>query len=88
MNNLFPGLESVQVFPNPFIEYTIVEINGDINIKNGTITVYDNTGRLLKNISFSGKKVELSRTDLPAGALFFHIKSDKKLIATGQLIAQ
>ena len=65
---------SINVFPNPAKEYAIIDISNDVVVKTN-ITIYDITGRIIKNIYNSemnaGKtSLKVETAEMPAGMYY------------------
>lgn len=78
----------VEVFPNPFIDYTTVRLNGSIP-NNYSYRLYDLTGRIL-DVKHFGKEQEFTiyRNKLLSGIYIYQIESDGKLIGAGKIVVQ
>ncbi len=76
---------NVNIFPNPFNQYTIFEFENPKN-ENHTLTIYDPQGRLVRKISdITTNKIEIDRQNLSSGLFFFQLKKDRQIIKTGKL---
>ncbi|MFZ6052046.1 T9SS type A sorting domain-containing protein [Halocola ammonii] len=79
--------ESVTIFPNPFSTHTNIEFSNSINDGEVELYIYDVEGRKARVLKhFSGRKVELSRDNLPGGIYFIQLMQNNKTIATEKLI--
>jgi hypothetical protein len=85
---LFAAGVAVQVEPNPFTEAAFFNVESLDDFENFTISVYDQTGRLLRQIQHTGNRIPLERGNLTAGLYFYKIEADGRLLNTGKLIAQ
>ncbi len=76
---------SLQIFPNPFSAYTVLQIN---NYFKDAILLLDNSfGQTVKKIkNISGQAVTLSRDNLPGGLYFVRLIEDSKILATKKLL--
>ncbi|HFA51125.1 MAG TPA: T9SS type A sorting domain-containing protein [Bacteroidetes bacterium] len=80
-------LQPYWLFPNPFRNYTYLQIEGAPQVK--TLTLYDLKGHLKKTIVFEGTELFLYREDLAQGVYPFKITDSKgKIMTVGKLIAQ
>lgn len=79
----------VKVFPNPFLHATTFEIlhSEDKILTGNTFSLYDLSGRLIREAVFDGNTFQFYRNGLQAGIYFYNIKSNKELIFGGKLIA-
>lgn len=78
---------SVNVYPNPFSETTVLEIANWKN-QNYELKIYDLFGREIKKYQIINQKTEISRGDLPSGMYFYYVKSENKNIGTGKIIIE
>jgi PA domain len=79
-----PGLE-VAIAPNPMSETAIFDL-GDAKFQQGSIEVFDASGKLLYKQAFDSPRFELKRNGLPYGGLIFTIKLDGQTVAAGNLV--
>lgn len=87
VEQIFIPQVSVNAYPNPFIEGTVIEVAGE-NYKRLTLTVYDLNGRFIREETTSGHKIEFPRKDLLQGMYVFKLLGDGVHIASGKLIIQ
>lgn len=74
------------VYPNPFSSHTTFSLQNEVT--NGSITLYDISGKEAKQVTFSGKTVDIERGTLPSGIYFYNIVSEDQSIKTGKLVIQ
>lgn len=77
----------VNVSPNPFVEETNFEIAGDWSNQALQLEVYDPTGKLLRQMPFTGQTCLLRREGLANGVHFWCIKASGKILASGKIVA-
>ena len=78
---------SFTVFPNPLIDFAIVELS-EFN-KKWTWMLYDSFGQCLQNISnISDAQLKIIKGDLSAGIYFYQVRTDDSLIGLGKLIIE
>jgi hypothetical protein len=77
---------ATNVYPNPFSTSTTFSLANEVN--NATISLYDITGKEVKQINFSGKQVTLDRGMLTSGIYFYTIVNEDQSTKTGKLIIQ
>lgn len=85
-----PGVQAgvqVKVYPNPFVDVATFELPDLDDAGNRSLDMSDASGRLLSTLSFNGNKCTLNRGDLPAGVLFWTIRSNGVRIAQGKMVA-
>jgi hypothetical protein len=76
---------SMRSYPNPLTSETT--INTSMPLANATITVYNNTGELVKQLDdLSGQKFTLHRDNLSNGIYYLRLIQDNKVIGTNKLI--
>lgn len=78
----------ISAFPNPFINSTRIEIQGE-NFNSLQLNVYDLNGRLVKQQNAqSTNGFTVQKADLTNGTYIFEISSQGKPVAKGKLIAK
>ena len=90
------GIESyhaavtVAVYPNPVTSSAVVSISHFDQLSSGTLSLdlYDNTGRMVKQMSITEAETVLSREGLADGIYYYHIASDGSPLLKGKLIVQ
>ncbi len=80
-------LAKVKVYPNPFSDFTNIELEG-VEINQGNFNLYDSTGRLLRRKAFNTTTFVFDKKEMLPGMYFFTIENEGQLIASGKLIAQ
>ena len=73
--------------PNPFHQSTIVQIQEE-DVQEGIFLLYDMSGRILRQQSFQGNQLELTREGLAEGIYLFKILSHNHPIGRGKLMIQ
>lgn len=76
----------IEVFPNPFMDYTWFKFDG-IHLENGLFELYDLNGKLLTQQQFYGQRFRFQRTkNILNGNYFYRISDvEKGVINSGQL---
>jgi len=82
----WPGVE-INVYPNPFIESTVINIEG-YEFKTVTLNVFDASGRLLTTSRHLGNEIMYYRNALPTGLYFFRLESEGQLISSGKMLVR
>jgi PKD repeat protein len=76
---------SFKVYPNPFVEQTVIEV--PIIYSNATLSIFDNLGNVVRETIETNNKFIVNRNELISGLYFFILKDDQnKIIASGKLI--
>lgn len=79
-----PDNEAV-VFPNPFV--SVATLRTDKILENGTLTVYNINGQMVKQIkNISGQTITLHRDNLPGGIYYMQLTQDDKTFPTNKLV--
>jgi len=73
--------------PNPFHQSTLVQIQEE-DVQGGTFLLYDMGGRMIKQQSFQGNQLELTREGLAEGIYLFKVVSENHPIGRGKLMIQ
>ncbi len=75
----------LEVFPNPFSDYTTIQLNS--SIINAELNIYDVYGQKIRMVNnITGDQLKIERGDLNSGIYFYELKQDDKNIATGKLV--
>jgi hypothetical protein len=78
---------SIQVFPNPFDNQTTIKVSG-FDFPTLTLSVFDLSGKLIREIKGSGNQLQLSRDGLNQGLYFYKLSSEGDLIHSGKIIVR
>ena len=80
---------SVNVYPNPFKEKTILHVQ---NTKSGNINlfIYDMDGRKVRTLKSytSESDFVFERNSLTSGVYFYSIMNDERILAGGKLVVE
>ena len=79
--------ERIYVYPNPFTDSTIIELNNSNSFNDSQIIIYNAFGREVRKYLSVGKKIKIERENLLSGIYFLNIKIDNKTL-TQKLIIQ
>lgn len=80
---------SIKVYPNPFQEYTTLQVEGVEQWQELTLEVIDITGRVVQQLtSKHTNQILLSRKHLVQGLYFYRLLGNGQLIGTGKLQVQ
>jgi hypothetical protein len=80
---VFKSHNHLMIHPNPFNNYAVLNLN-HLPAPVGTgygITVYDNLGRIVRNIHTRSRKVGIARNGLAAGAYIISVQTGTKQYA-------
>jgi PKD repeat protein len=77
--------QNVTVFPNPFSDHTVIQIeNGKGNY---SVELYDITGRLASSVNFKNTNIlTIDRHNLDAGTYLFRVVQKNGIVASGKLM--
>ena len=76
---------SINLFPNPFREQTILQAANQL--KNASLTISNVIGMRIKEIkNISGQTLTLQRDNLTSGVYFIQLMEDDKVIGKGKLV--
>lgn len=78
----------VNAYPNPFVEYVTVEVEGWPSGGPLDFTLFSSDGRLVQTSRERANAFTVQRNALPAGTYFFSLKSEGKLIGGGTLVVR
>ncbi len=77
----------LKVYPNPFENFTVFEWTNATYLPNGTVSLYDLTGRLIKEISIDKKQTTLETEDLSSGVYLYEVTNQQGWrIGQGKLV--
>lgn len=79
------GATSIKVYPNPFSDQTIFEIENGVN-NTYSLNLFDSMGRLMRKENFNGSQLVFQRGDLKDGIWFFNIESEGLIMSSGKLV--
>jgi hypothetical protein len=77
---------NVKVYPNPFTSKAIFSLGTEV--EKASLTLYDITGKEMKQLTFSGREVMMERENLLSGIYFYRIITTNNDVMTGKLIIQ
>lgn len=81
-----PGAD-ILIAPNPFEEKALMTIKG-IDIRKGTLLLFDAQGKQVKNQHFDQNEFTFSGKTLPKGIYFFQVLVNGKGFGSGRLVRQ
>jgi hypothetical protein len=80
-------LAKFNVFPNPFSEQAIFEIETKENYQDLTLTIYNVMGQAVKTVqSNHNNRIILNRNNLTSGIYFYQIQTENKTLDSGKII--
>ncbi|HEY9113652.1 MAG TPA: T9SS type A sorting domain-containing protein [Bacteroidales bacterium] len=82
--NLSKETTNVKVYPNPVSDFVKFELENDG--ENLELSVFDNAGRQVERLTFSGKSTEINLGNFPAGVYSYRITDASKLIGSGSFV--
>jgi Secretion system C-terminal sorting domain len=86
-NEVFlPGV-NVNVYPNPFVDYVIFEVEG-LQANQLYFNVFDLSGKLIRSEQFSSAKFQFYRKNMLAGMYVYKIEMKGQLVSTGKIIVK
>ena len=80
--------DNFRLYPNPAGNYVIIDYTMKNEYRNGIIQFFDNSGRLIKNISFNNDHdfLVIPLKDLPNGVYFCNFVACNKIVGSRKLI--
>jgi hypothetical protein len=93
---VFSGIENVlipqvkvNVFPNPFDQFTTLQIESETDYQNITLEVFDAMGRtIVKKQNQNNQQIILERKTMLQGVYFYRLVADGLLLNSGKLIVR
>ena len=83
-NNALPAAE---IHPNPMHSSATLQLP-EVSNSTKEFTLFDATGRVMKQIRFTGDRSVLERDDLVGGVYFYQVRESNNTIARGRLVVQ
>jgi PKD repeat protein len=81
--------KSIRIYPNPFSESTIIEIQSADNYSNLELKCINSLGKKVEQkYSVSGNKIELQKGNMTQGYYFFEIINKGDIIGRGTILVQ
>jgi hypothetical protein len=77
---------TVRVSPNPFVEEALLQVEGLDNEGPVFLQIFDNQGKILREMTAPGASFTLKRGDLPEGLLLFRLSQNGQPIGSGKLM--
>lgn len=88
VQEIFPIFKSISCYPNPFFDYTIIDLQKSDN-SIITIDIIDITGRIVKNLDdISTNEVILHKGDMKSGFYFFKAYCVDKVFGIGKFVIE
>jgi len=78
--------DEMRVYPNPVSEYVTFALPNET--ENAMVTLYDITGRMAKQVTFSGKEVTIEKGSMTSGIYIYTVTSEGQNLKTGKIIVQ
>lgn len=82
--NLSKETTNVKVYPNPVSDYVKFEMENEG--ENLELSVFDNAGRQIEQLTFSGKSTEINLSSFPAGVYSYQVADKSKLLGSGSFV--
>ncbi len=71
-----------EVFPNPLMS-SVATLKANESLTNASVTIYNQQGLIVRETkNISGREINISRDNLPAGFYFIYLKQGDKLLMT------
>lgn len=78
-------LSGIKIYPNPFLERTLLQTTEDF--KNTTITIFDSVGQIIRqNTVISGKEFTIERLNMKSGVYFIRIQQGPRFLHYQKLV--
>lgn len=76
---------NISIYPNPF--FSVANIQSSKFLKNATLTVYNSSGQLQKQIkNIYGQTITFNRDNLTQGLYYLQLTEDNKIFTTGKIV--
>ena len=81
------ALPAAEIHPNPMRSSATLQLP-EVSNSTKEFTLFDATGRVMKQIRFTGDRSVLERDDLVGGVYFYQVRESNNTIARGRLVVQ
>ena len=81
------ALPAAEIHPNPMHSSATLQLP-EVSNSTKEFTLFDATGRVMKQIRFTGDRSVLERDDLVGGVYFYQVRESNNTIARGRLVVQ
>ncbi len=76
---------TISIQPNPFHSSTIIQIKD--NLKNGSMTLYNAYGQIVKQLNnLTGKSISINKDNLPSGVYFIRLTDENHLMTIEKVV--
>jgi hypothetical protein len=83
------GTIRISAYPNPTNDFVIIELLDDSNEKEvQKFQLFDATGRVVRQATFTGNRYEWQCNGLNAGFYWFQVERAGQRIGTGRIVIQ
>ncbi len=87
-DNILQEGVSVQVTPNPFEDFTTIEVQGVEASKLLSFTLYDVAGKAIRQEQFTKDRFTFYRNALAGGMYFYQIQAEGRLLNAGKVMVK
>lgn len=79
---------AVEMFPNPFHDFTTLKVTGNNKLSNGKLIIFNVLGQPVKTLDVINNEVKLERDNLLKGIYFYSLMDNDKTIYSHKLIVE
>ncbi len=79
--------DQLNIYPNPIVNKATVDV-GEADFQSGKFLIYDASGKLTFQHTFTSPQFEMDRSDLPSGKYFYQLLLDGHPVSSGKLLLQ
>lgn len=87
INNVATDNVIINLQPNPFTDYTVIRIDGNITSAY-ELRVIDVLGKVVLSETSTDNSITINRNNLPAGVYMYELRQKGALLGSGKMIAQ
>ncbi|MFK7807887.1 MAG: T9SS type A sorting domain-containing protein [Saprospiraceae bacterium] len=85
--NVFTNQDLLEVYPNPFKDFTIFEWKDKDRAPNGNLQIIDVAGRVIRTMAINEEQTIFKKDKLSPGIYFYELRNEENLLMnTGKLI--
>ncbi len=82
------GVNDIRVYPNPMNNYTIIELNSNLNLQGMDLYIYDILGKNVRKVKVNSYKLIVEKNDLLSGTYIYELKNNSGMVKKGKLLVE
>jgi hypothetical protein len=82
------AVNKTSIYPNPFSETAIIEIDEKMLADKCTFSMYDHLGNRVFQMELNAAQNNLSAKNLESGIYFYKVETEDEILGSGKIIVQ